>query len=88
MKKILTILLCLLALTATAQKKRVMIPGNGAINVEQLNKRIDLNQDVSRLNLTEVRVLRNSFFARSGYPFRDAFLRVYGVDLQQMRAGK
>ena len=75
MKKFLTILLCLLALTATAQKKRVMIPGNGAINVEQLNKRIDLNQDVSRLNLTEVRVLRNSFFARSGYPFRDAFLR-------------
>ena len=69
-------MLCLIALTATAQtKQRVMIPGKGNINVEQLNKRVDLNQDISRLNMTELRVLRNSFYARDGYPFRDAFLR-------------
>ena len=65
-----------MALTTMAQtKQRVMIPGKGNINVEQLNKRVDLNQDISRLNLTELRVLRNSFYAREGYPFRDAFLR-------------
>ena len=76
MKKLLTTMLCLIALTATAQtKQRVMIPGKGNIDVEQLNKRIDLSQDVSRLNITELRILRNSFFAREGYPFRDAFLR-------------
>ena len=76
MKKLLTTMLCLIALTATAQtKQRVMIPGKGNIDVEQLNKRIDLSQDVSRLSIPELRILRNSFFAREGYPFRDAFLR-------------
>ena len=76
MRKLLTTIVCLMALTASAQTaKRVMIPGKGNINVEQLNKRVDLSQDVSRLNLTELRVLRNSFFAREGYPFKDAFLR-------------
>ena len=76
MKKLLTSMLCLIALTAMAQEKqRVIIPGEGGINVELLNKRVDLKQDVSRLNLTELRVLRNSFFAREGYPFKDAFLR-------------
>ena len=69
-------MLCVMALTATAQtKQRVMIPGKGNINVEQLNKLVDLNQDISRLSITELRVLRNSFYAREGYPFRDAFLR-------------
>ena len=28
-----------------------------------------------QLSLTELRVLRNSFYAREGFPFRDAFLR-------------
>ena len=66
----------LIALDCQAQtKQRVMIPGKGNINVEQLNKRVDLSQDISRLNITELRVLRNSFYAREGYPFRDAFLR-------------
>ena len=65
-----------MTLTVTAQtKQRVMIPGKGNVNVEQLNKRVDLNQDISRLSITELRVLRNSFYAREGYPFRDAFLR-------------
>ena len=76
MKKLLTTMLCLMTLTVTAQtKQRVMIPGKGNVNVEQLNKRVDLNQDISRLSITELRVLRNSFYAREGYPFRDAFLR-------------
>ena len=76
MRKLLATIVCLMAWTASAQTaKRVMIPGKGNINVEQLNKCVDLSQDVSRLNLTELRVLRNIFFAREGYPFKDAFLR-------------
>ena len=76
MKKIFVTMLCLIVLTATAQKaQRVMVPGKGGIDVEQLNKRVNLNQDISQLSLTELRVLRNSFYAREGFPFRDAFLR-------------
>ena len=75
-QSILVISFWLLAIGCQAQQaKRVMIPGKGNIDVEQLNKRVDLNQDISRLNMTELRVLRNSFYARNGYPFRDAFLR-------------
>lgn len=75
-KTILAIGFWLLAIGCQAQQaQRVMMPGKGNINVEQLNRRVDLNQDISRLNITELRVLRNSFFAREGYPFRDAFLR-------------
>ena len=75
-RTIFAIGLWLLAIGCQAQiKQRVMIPGKGGINVEQLNKRVDLAQDISQLNITELRVLRNSFFARDGYPFRDAFLR-------------
>ncbi len=76
MKKFLVTMLCLMAMTATSQKvQRVMMPGKGGIDVEQLNKRVNLNQDISQLSLTELRVLRNSFYAREGFPFRDAFLR-------------
>ena len=66
----------LLTMGCLAQNtQRVMLPGKGNINVEQLNQPVNLEQDISQLNLTELRVLRNSFYARSGYPFRDAFLR-------------
>ena len=74
--KLLLTMLCLMAMTVTAQKvQRVMVPGKGGIDVEQLNKRVNLDQDISQLSLTELRVLRNSFYAREGFPFRDAFLR-------------
>ena len=76
MKKFLVTMLCLMAMTATSQKvQRVMVPGKGGINVELLNKKVILDQDISKLSLTELRVLRNSFYAREGFPFRDAFLR-------------
>ena len=76
MKKFLVTMLCLIAMTATSQKvQRVMVPGKGGINVELLNKKVILDQDISQLSLTELRVLRNSFYAREGFPFRDAFLR-------------
>jgi hypothetical protein len=86
-KTILAIGFWLLAMGCQAQQsQRVMIlppegrsvahiPGKGNIDVEQLNKQTNLNQDISQLNITELRVLRNSFYAREGYPFRDAFLR-------------
>ena len=76
-KVILTACCWLFAIGCWAQResKPVIIPGKGGIDVEQLNKHIDLNQDVTRLGITELRVLRNSFYAREGYPFRDAFLR-------------
>ena len=76
MKKFFVVMLCLMAMTAMAQKvKRAIVPGKGGIDVEQLNKRVNLDQDISQLSLTELRVLRNSFYAREGFPFRDAFLR-------------
>ena len=76
MKKFFVTMLCLMAMTATAQKvQRVMVPGKGGIDVELLNKKVILDQDISQLSLTELRVLRNSFYAREGFPFRDAFLR-------------
>ncbi len=82
MRKVLLFLSLFAALAASAQydegmppKRGAVIPGKGHVDTEQLNKKIDLQQDVSQLNLTEVRVLRNAFFARVGYPFKDAFLR-------------
>lgn len=44
----------------------VELPGNGNIIVENLNGDIDLNMDVSKLNLYEIRVLKAAFGARQG----------------------
>ena len=69
MKKFFVVMLCLMAMTAMAQKvKHAIVPGKGGIDVEQLNKRVNLDQDISELSLTELRVLRNSFYAREGFP--------------------
>ena len=68
-----TLMLSVSAWSQTA--KSVIIPGKGNIDVEQLNKKIDLKMDVSRLSLSEVRVLRNAFAARQGYCFMNADLR-------------
>lgn len=82
MRKVLLFLSLFAALAVSAQydegvprKRGVVVPGKGHVDTELLNKKIDLQQDVSQLNLTEVRVLRNAFFARAGYPFKDSFLR-------------
>ena len=54
-KTILAISFWLLAISCcqAQTKQRVMIPGKGNIDVEKLNKRVDLSQDISRLNITE-----------------------------------
>ena len=60
----------------TQEKKTPLIlPGAGKINVENLKGKIDMQMDLSQLNLCELRALRNAFAARQGYAFKDATLR-------------
>lgn len=70
---IATVLFATSAWSQTATS--VMIPGKGNIDVEQLNKKIDLNMDISQLSLSELRVLRNAFAAKQGYCFMNSDLR-------------
>ena len=68
----------MLVLTGWSQqneKKHYILPGNGKIDVEMLNQKIDLNMDISSLSVNELRVLRNSFYARQGYAFMMSDLR-------------
>lgn len=77
MKRLLTLTFLFLALAVYGQNRRhgIVLPGSGHVNTEVLNRKIDLTLDVDKLNLNEVRVLRNAFYARQGYPFKDAYLR-------------
>lgn len=68
----------MLVLTGWSQqneKKHYILPGNGKIDVEMLNQKIDLNMGISNLSVNELRVLRNSFYARQGYAFMMSDLR-------------
>ena len=80
MKKLSSLILFfVLATVAMAQddfeQKPLILPGNGHINVEQLNGKINLNMDISKLSVLELRVLRNAFAARQGYLFTSSELR-------------
>ena len=80
MKKLSSLILFLvLATVAMAQddyeEKPLILPGNGNINVENLNGKINLNMDISKLSVLELRVLRNAFAARQGYLFSSSELR-------------
>ena len=76
MKRLLFIfVLAFLSVNAFSQKKSLVLPGNGHIDVEKLNGKIDTNMDISKLSLSELRVLRNAFAARQGYLFMSAELR-------------
>ncbi len=57
------------------EQEPLVLPGNGHINVEQLNGKINLKMDISKLSLLELRVLRNAFAARQGYLFESSELR-------------
>jgi len=46
-----------------------------SLDIEQLNKHIDLDMDISELSVSDLRILRSAFAARAGYPLRDAYLR-------------
>ena len=67
--------LVLMGWSQQTEKEHYILPGNGKIDVEMLNKKIDLNMDISKLSINELRVLRNSFYARQGYPFMMSDLR-------------
>ena len=77
MQRIITIitLLGLLSGAGAQQKKSVVIPGKGHLDIEKFNKSIDLNMDISNLSLSELRILRNGISARQGYLFMNADLR-------------
>ena len=45
---------------------KIILPGKGRIDVEQLNRHIDTDMDISQLSISELRVLRNAFAARQG----------------------
>jgi hypothetical protein len=70
----ITVMLAMV-LSASAQQRSVILPGNAKIDVEKLNKQIPLNMDVSKLSISEARVLRNAFAARQGYCFMSGDLR-------------
>jgi len=55
--------------------KSILIPGNAHIDVEKLNGNIDLNMDVSKLNLYEIRVLKSALAARQGECIMQSELR-------------
>ena len=73
----LTLMAALLSTVAMAQdeKKPIVLPGKGHINVENLRK-VDTNMDISQLSLVELRAIRNSFAARQGYLFKSSDLRL------------
>ena len=62
-------------LTACSQKQSVVSVPVSQIDVEQLNKTIDYNMDISGLSLGDLRILRNAPAARKGFPFKDAYIR-------------
>ena len=60
---------------AQDERKPIVLPGKGHINVESLRK-VDTNMDISRLSVVELRALRNSFAAKQGYLFKSSDLRM------------
>ena len=50
------------------------------VDIENMKDKVDLDMDISQLNLADLRILRNIFAAQQGYCFMDAFLRhIYGA---------
>jgi len=45
------------------------------VDIENMKDSVDLNMDISKLNLSDLRILRNIFAAQQGYCFKDAFLQ-------------
>lgn len=76
------LLCCMFGLTTVAahpqnnpKKPAPFIPVGSAIDVEGLNRKIDISMDISRLSLSDLRILRNAFAARQGYCFEDYAMR-------------
>lgn len=81
MKSKVLVLACLTGLIAACSQKQsvVQVPVS-TIDAEKLRDSIDYDMDVSGLNLSDLRILRNAPAAQRGYPFKDSYLRgIYGV---------
>ena len=72
---------CLVGMiTACSQKQSAVSVPVSQIDVEKLLDSIDYDMDVSGLQLSDVRLLRNAPAAQKGFPFKDAYIRgVYGT---------
>ena len=82
MKKSKVIMLACMAglIAACSQKQSVVQVPVSTIDAESLRDSIDYDMDVSGLNLSDLRILRNAPAAQRGYPFKDSYLRgIYGV---------
>ena len=68
---------CMATLLAACSQKQNLADSlpTSHIDIEQLNKELDLDMDISGLPVADLRVLRNAPAARQGYPFKDAYLR-------------
>jgi hypothetical protein len=67
-------------IAACSQKQSVVQVPVSTIDAESLRDSIDYDMDVSGLNLSDLRILRNAPAAQRGYPFKDSYLRgIYGV---------
>ena len=80
MRKFLFLAISALLLIACTeqQKSALLIPASvppSKLDVEKLNKDIDLKQDITGYSLSDLRILRNAFAARQGYCFMNADLR-------------
>ena len=77
MKKSKVIMLACMAglIAACSQKQSVVQVPVSTIDAESLRDSIDYDMDVSGLNLSDLRILRNAPAAQRGYPFKDSYLR-------------
>ena len=75
MKKLAILFIGLLALAACKTEQKPAADPVKVLDVESLNKDVDLNMDISQLSLSDLYVLRHVFLAQKGYPFEDSYLR-------------
>ena len=70
------LIVCLAGMiTACSQKQSAVSVPVSQIDVEKLLDSIDYDMDVSGLQLSDVRLLRNAPAAQKGFPFKDAYVR-------------
>jgi hypothetical protein len=72
---VLVLMVIVMGDAAAQDTKRIVVPGNAGIDVEQLKDNIDLNMDVSKLSLYEIRVLKAAMEARQGKCIMESELR-------------
>ena len=77
-RTLLPVLIILLAITACKPSPaeddgQTIAPSQ--LNVELLKDSLDLSMEISRLSLSDLRILRNAPAALRGYPFKDSYLR-------------